>query len=267
MKFSKRKYRKSASKPRKTRKYARKSTKRTVFARNVMSVVNRKAETKEYFQARASNFNVLHNTVHNITPNLFDIPLGVYGSSISSAYPTRVGKKIFVKGIKLAYLIESQQYRMDATYWVAILAGKNTLTTGVLDAYAEVFEGVSTRIPMDYIDTDKVKVIYIKKMNIKMPASGTYTTIDAHGLAPEGTETTNEVYTNPKKMGKIWVPVNKTIHYLDQTTNDAASSIPSGTDRFQLVIWSFDNFSSTTGDATYPVGHLSISSKVYFTDV
>lgn len=248
----------------KGRKYGRK---RSSFKKAVMRVVNRKAETKEYFQARASNSPVTHNNVHNICSNLFDIPLGVYGSSVNSNYGTRVGKQIYVKGISIAYAIESQQYRMDCKYTIAVMAGKNTLTTGVIDTYGEVFEGVSTRIPMDYIDMDKVKITYMKNMSIRMPASGTYTMLDAHGMAPEGTEASNEVYTNPKRLGKLWVPINKVIRYTDQIANASTDAIPSGFDRLQLVLWAYDNFSSTTNDTTYPVGHISLSTKVYFTDV
>lgn len=249
---------------------------KSAFARNVMKVVNTSAETKEVMLQIANNVPVLHNSVLNINNNAFLCDIGVHGQNHNSGSTKiqRIGNKCFVKGIKVSLHIEAQQYRPDTQYMLYLIRNKFN-PAGILDTKAEIFEGVSDTIPLDYIDTDKVDIIYSKKFKVKMANMGstrlagpagvfdTSAVVITDPLAPyEGIDT---IVTNPRWMGKFYVPINKTIMYGD--SDDAVLRQIPASYRYQWVLTGYDNFSTTTGTTTWPLAHVSMTTVMKFTDV
>ena len=257
-----------------TRTYKSKSlrtrTARGRFARNVMQVVNKRAETKICYHEVCSNKEVLHNTGDNLYNDVLAIPRGSNGEAeVGATQGTRVGKKVYIKGIKVSMMLESQQYRPQVTYWIYLVKSKrNTTTIG----YTDMFEGISSTTPCDYIDQDKVNVLYCKKVTLRMPNTGTSVAMsqDASGVAINGTAyriqsgEDYELFTNPKKCMKFYIPINKTIEFiqegeLEDTTQPWC--------RYQWFITAYDTFTTKTGSNNWPTGHITMSQKILFTDV
>lgn len=263
------------------RKFVRKPTKKR-FAKAVMSVVNKSAEVKKQMVEWANNVTLYHNTIHNLGINAFVCKVGSLGDNI---FPTtggvRVGNEIFVKGLKMSIQLESQQYRPQVTYHLYLLKGINAPTT-LINTKAQIYEGVSTTIPCDYIDPTKVKILFHKKFTLKMPNSGTTEGMEVsatgagpngvafeYGVGALGADVSYHCFTNPKYAGKFYVPVNKTIKFIDY--GDNALGITIGPHYYQWVITGYDNFTSTTGPPVgvegYPLGHVTMTQQMIFTDV
>ena len=62
----------------------------------------------------------------------------------SSSAGTRIGSKNFVKGIQVSLMIENEQYRPQAMYWIYLMRSRNmqhsNITTGGM------YEGRSTTL-------------------------------------------------------------------------------------------------------------------------
>lgn len=254
----------------KTKSYG-KRTARGRFARNVMSVVNKRAETKVCYHEVCSNKTVYHNTGDNLYNDVLAIPRGSNGEAETGATQgTRIGKKVYIKGVKVSMLLESQQYRPQVSYWIYLVKSKrNTATIG----YTDMYEGISSTTPCDYIDKDKVTVLYCKKVTLRMPNTGTSvamnqsvdgTLINGTAYRVSGGED-YELFTNPKKCMKFYVPINKTIEFiqegeLEDTTQPWC--------RYQWFITAYDNFTTKTGTPqNFPTGHITMTQKILFTDV
>lgn len=245
------------------------------FNSAVMRAVNRNAETKEVLMNVATNAVVLHNTILNLDHNAFYCNIGSSGEMIGSgSVGARTGKKLFCKGISVSLHIENQQYRPFVRYSLLLVRAKPN-ADNILDIKSKLFEGLNTTIPLDYIDTSKVDIIYQKNFNVKAPNVGTTESAgpagvfdhgEVEGILPDLYEGINTVSTNPRFMGKFYVPINKTIMYRDYADGANAQTIPSSY-RYQWVIYAYDNRTTTTGDSTWPVGHVNMTTKMKFTDV
>lgn len=261
--------RKLTYKPRKTIK--KKSNAK--FARAVMSVVNRRAEVKTSRVNVCNNFTIEHNKVCNLSDNAFITNLGTTGEG-SGTVGSRVGKIIYAKGIKVSMNLESQQYRPRVTYWLYLIRNK-LLPDDTLNTKDQLFEGVSTTIPCDYVNTDLVEILYCKKFTLKMPnmgttltagAAGTFDTAQTEGVLPDLYEGIYSQVTNPQYIGKFYVPLNRKILYRDYVGPYADATLPLPKSRYQWVIIPYDNFASPTS-ATWPAGHITMTTQLIFTDV
>lgn len=240
---------------------------RSRFRKAVMSVINRNAEVKEVMRSIVSNATVTHNTVMNLNSNAFFCEKGFEGGNHSSA-AQRIGNRIFVKGFKCALMLENQQYRPRCTYWLYLVRAKGGAADTPINNQSKMFEGVTTTLPMDYIDTDKVDVMFCKKFTVTMPNSGTTLAGDATVTGAFYEESSGAMYTmvtNPQKILKFYVPCNFNIQYHD-SDESGASTVPTSM-RYQWVLCAYSNFSATTADGTYPLGHVTFSTKMRFTDV
>lgn len=249
------------------------------FARKVMNVVNKSAETKEVMSNICTNLMITHNTVTNLNSNALTCQVGVFGETITGhgGYSgCRIGNRIFVKGIQVAMHIENQQYRPNVMYMLYLIRNKANRDLTISNK-SQMFEGLNTTIPLDYIDTAQVDILFSKKFKVKQDGMGTSLPAGAAGvfdtsevifpvvdpLAPyEGIDT---VVTNGRYMGKFYVPINKSIQYQDAEDVNARE-VPS-TYRYQWVIWAYDNRSTPTGNVTWPIGHVNMTTKMKFTDV
>lgn len=250
----------------KSKTYRRKPS-RAKFARRVMSVVNRKAEVKCTMRQLSNNGTIYHNKVMMIDDNAFRTVLGTRGESIGPENGNRVGKQVFAKGISVSMMIEQSQKRALCHYWLYLVRNKVVQDTQIT-AQNQMFEGVSSTIPMDYIDTDKVDVLFCKKVRISMPNQATAKDmVTPSGLAnlaePDGVS--KAVITNPQRIEKFYVPLNRKITYRDNDLEPAGNSfLPQGQQRYQWVIVAYDNYSSSTVN---DIGKLTMTSKFKFTDV
>lgn len=238
------------------------------FKSAVMRVVNKSAETKEVITQWKSNATLKHNVLYNLTDNAFKCDQGVFGQSVTSS-AMRIGSKIFCKGLKVSIMIENQQYRPQVSYWLYLVRLKGGAMDDSISTKSEMFEGVSTTIPMDYIDTSKCDILYSKKFVVKMPNSGSSLalggTVDGEANLESGGADYSLV-TNPQTIQKLYVPINKTIVFREADEGTTNRQIPASY-RYQWVMVSYNNFSTTTDGATYPVGHVSFTTIMKFTDV
>lgn len=257
----------------KSKVYARRRA-RGRFSKAVMRVVNKRAETKCQMINHCSNLTLWHNHVHNITDNAFFTSLGNRGSTQTFNVGSRNGKAIYVKGLKLSMNLESQQYRPQVNYWLYLIRNRQSPNTK-LETKDSIFEGLTSTIPCDYIDTEKVHILWAKKMVLRMPNTGVNQPMQqsADGVAASGFANKvylgedYEVFTNPQMTKKFYIPINKKITYMDE---EDTSDIPTGNCRYQIVAVAYDNYTTYTGpplSAGYPCGHITLSAKLLFTDV
>lgn len=265
-----------AKRPRfkRTQKYKVAGTRMSsTFRRKVMRAINQGAETKEVLTQVCANFELLHNTVHNIWTNAFQNTRGINGEG-DVTIGSRIGNKIFCKNLRLSIMIESQQYRPLASYWLYLVRLKGAAMDSVINASSQMFEGTSTTIPLDFLDSSKCDILYCKKFVLRMPNAGSIDSMGSGstGAIPPGAAVSGsnlsgdlrERVTNPQIIKKITIPINKTIVYRD--SQDTNNNVPASY-RYQWVCIAYDNYTQQTGGTTWPIGHITMTQKMRFTDV
>lgn len=244
------------------------------FAKAVVRVMNKYAEQKVVFRQIADNLILRHNNIININNNAFYSEIGTRGEDFdnNSSSGSRVGKKIFLKGIKVSMNLEALQKRPQTTFWLYLI--KNKLDPDEdITVQSEMYEGRSTTLPLDYIDTDKVDIMYCKKFTLRMPNQATSSSMAASGFAPlaenAGAPEYKGVVTNPQRISKFYVKINKTITYRDYDTGATSRVLPVAYQRYQWLIVSYDTYSSPsdTANADSHIGNLHMTTKLCFTDV
>lgn len=256
---------------------------RTKFARRVMGAINRHAEVKLQPGNLADYTEIKHNQIQNISQNALRTKLGTIGEA--SCYDgsgaigngSRLGKSIYLKGIKVALNIQQSQKRALVKYNIYLLKNKVS-NEDTISSKDDMFEGYSNTIPMDYIDTDKVDIVFSKQIIVRMPNNATAKDM----VAPSGLANQNEnpvtpgyngqdksVYTNPQHFSKFYVPMNKKVTYRDFVDSSTLSEVPIGPQRLQWVITAYDNHDTdrTGTPGTEVLGHLKMTTILQFTDV
>lgn len=248
------------------------SFRRSRFTVAVQRAINRVAEVKECLVQVTSNQTLLHNVVTNIWNNPFQTQRGTDGEG-NSTQGVRIGNKIYIKRLRMSIMIESQQYRPLCNYWLYLVRLKGANMDTTINSASQMFEQTTTSIPLDFLDSSKCDILYVKKFTLRMPNPGTLATVGSgfDGTQPPGAQVggttagqTNERITNPQVIKKFNVPINTTVVYRD--THDSNNNIPA-TYRYQWVMIAYDNFTSSTGTSTYPVGHVTMTQKMTFTDI
>lgn len=242
------------------------------FAKAVRSVILRNMETKEVFLEPAVNRTITHNKITHIDANAFYCELGVRGedSLSTTASGCRVGKEIFIKGIKVAINLEARQKRAQTTYWLYLIRNKVNPSTNITQK-AEIYEGRSSTIPMDYIDTDKVHVLFCKKIVLRMPNAATSASMAASGFAPTWDNSGNPemkfVVTNPQKIEKFYIPINKKIIYNDDADGASGRVKPVPGNQYQWLMIGYDNFTTPDTGTDSELASLHMTTVMYFKDV
>lgn len=220
---------------------------------------------------QAHNTTVWHNTVQMLDNNAFYSARGTESEMFESAQEgCRIGKVIYITRLRVALHIEAQQYRPLTHYWLYLVRNKINKDANI-DTKSEMFEGRSSTIPLDWIDTGRVDILFSKKFTVRMPNSGTSLGMlqDATGVGKNGfaykTDAGEdyEVFTNPQIITKFNVPINMKIMYADE-------SVVPATMRYQWVLCAYDNFTTFTGvpgSGGWPVGHISMTTVMQFKDV
>lgn len=248
---------------------------RTPFAKAVVNVMNKYAEQKVVFKENtpSTGTQLYHNNIHNLDNNPFYTTVGTAGESGTSGGGNRVGKKIFVKGIKCAINLEAIQKHPLTHFWLYLIKNKSDPDEDIT-TQSEMYEGRSSTLPLDYIDTDKVDIMFCKKWTLRMPNMGTSKDLPAgdgyaqtweNGGVPEG----KAVVTNPQKLEKFYVPVNRTFTYRDYDLGAAQYVLPVAPQRYQWVMVAYNNNAqgSDTANANSKIGKVWLTSKLLFTDV
>lgn len=230
------------------------------------------AETKEVLLTICTNQVVNHNSVVNLYNNAFLSTVGSQGEQEQAGGSgCRIGTKIFIKGINVALHIEGQQYR-PRTHWKLFLV-RNRLVETDITTKDQIYEGTNTNIMLDWIDPKKVDIIYSKCFVVTMPNVGTSLPANTGaGVLPDPVGVFDHesssgaiwtVSTNPSWRGKFYVPINMNITYTDLTQVPARM-------RYQWVIQAYDNYGAPSSGSfwtTYPVGHVSMQTKMKFKDI
>lgn len=256
--------------PGRKRRYVRRGPlKKRRFTRRVMRVVNNMAERKIQYIEHADNFTLKHNEVQNLSTNVLYTQRGAYseckGTSIANGSGNRVGKKIFVKGIAVRGIIESQQYRPNVDYWLYLV--RNINDENSININSEMFEQSTGELPTDYIDKEKVQVLWVKKMRPRMPNPGVDNAMQTTanpGEPSDGNAHPADIVgsvPNPKTIFKDYIKINRTITYKDNSTDPIAPQ------KYQFVVVSYNNNSTINNGGTWPCGHIWLNTKMYFTDV
>lgn len=244
----------------------------TGFVKRVQRAVNRFAEQKEHIREIADNLKIEHNVLQNINDNALYTVLGTIGEGMNtSSFGSRQGKKIYAKGLACSLILESQQYRPNVDYWLYLVRQKRT-PDAVINIKTDMFEGISDQIPTDYIDSDKVQVIFCKKFKPRMPNPGIDDPMQSGTVlgSSDGNAhnaTGGRSIPNPRLLTKFYVPLNRTIHYRDYHDDANAARIPLPGSRYQWCMVAYNNNSTIDSGGTWPCGHLWLTTKLKFTDV
>eukprot|EP00961_Rhodomonas_salina_P023667 317914-Rhodomonas_salina.1 len=242
----------------------------------IRKTVNAMAETKEVMLNLLTNGQLTHNTIHNIYNNAFYTKLGVAGEQLtSSAAGSRVGKKAYIKGISVSLHIENQQYHPDCKFCLMLIRNKVSKDTPITTP-AQIFEGLSSTLFLDWVDTGKVNILFRKYICVKAPNVGTTLTAGAagvfdhgevEGVLPDLYEGINMVSTNPRYLSKFYVPINKDVMYNDYDgTVGTVETIPASY-LYQWVIYGYDNSTTPSGSTTWPLAHMTMTTKLKFKDI
>lgn len=255
-----------------------------------MSVVNRRAETKCQFITNSTDDPVYSNYVSLLTDNVCRTALGTRGEKIGSptSLGTRIGNTIFAKGVRIAIMFQNLPKRPNVTYYLALMRNKTSgkVTLGAIDVTlqdkADIFEGVNTRIPLDYIDTSKVQVKWLRKIRVVQRGIGSTISADAEGKismeedGPDDDTGTAEyageskaVITAPNVVKKFYIPFNHKIMYPDYDDGATPSEVPMRPNQWQLVLWAYDSSLVPGGGKVVAnqVGNVTCSTKFFYTDV
>lgn len=266
------KYKRRRASSRATYKKVKSRRRSTKFARAVKSVIFRNMETKEVFRQVAVNATVTHNQLLNIDDNAFYCEMGTRGEDMqtTTSSGTRIGKEIFVKGIKVALLLEARQKRARTTYWLYLIRNKPNPST-IITSKSEIFEGRSTTIPMDYLDTDKCHVLFCKKITISMPNAATSASMEASGFAPTwvngGNPEQKFVVTNPQRIEKFYIPINKKFIYGDDADGATGRVKPIAGQQYQWVLVGYDNYTTPSSGTDSDIASVHMTSVMYYKDI
>jgi len=257
-----------------TRKYKNTGRRyqRAPFARKVMSVVNKNAEVKSFMTNICTDTTLNNNQIHCLWNNAFEL-------SVGGSEGQRVGQKVYLKGLKVAINIEAQQYRPKTFVWVYLIRNKRAPDTDITTA-AQMFEGIQNRVANDFIDKERVDILWAKKFTLLMPNVGTALSHNTGaGTTPDPPYTFDHesasgalwtVSGNPKVCKKFYIPLNFSVRYRDYEDGSTDREIPA-TYRYQWVCVGYDAYNTPvvgeTYHTTYPLGHITMNQKLLFTDV
>lgn len=190
-----------------------------------------------------------HNTVTTISSDLFAMTL----SSVSGdgAYPNGgfTGSKCYMKGLAIRMMIQNYTSQPTCIYRVMIVQlprGDNVVTS-------ELFEGLHTNKAIDFVDTQRFKVIYSKNFKVTHPNQGVYAG-ESTGIGGEYIESaggSDERMIQPgQRIIKIWLPVNKNLTYLDYTqrqTIDGVANCMVPKLHYQMIVYPIAPYGTPDG--------------------
>lgn len=242
-----------------------------VTNKRIRRVVNKMAETKIEMRSVCNNAGVKHNQCVNLSNNLLYTDVGPRGEMINDVsagnhYGTRVGKKLYCKGLSIKIKCENYQAQPNLMWRIMILKNK----MGYLDIAGtdNIYEGAHTDKMMDYVNTDHYAVMYSKTFNVKAAGPGAGAGSATSGQEAGSTHVSmadgSQWIARGKKYIKIWLPINKTLVY-NPVQNNTNWSEPLNM-KLQLVAQVYSAYTApTTGSSD--LGFIDASTKMYFKDI
>lgn len=252
---------------------------RTGLTKRIKRTVMSMAETKESYRVICENQSLTQNQVLEIDSNPLETYTGTMGDRMPVDQNTtnngnRIGSAIYAKGLKMRILLEAKQSQPDTTFKLFLVRNKEQPDGGI--DKATMFERLKTTtqfpVHLDYVDTNKVDILYCKKFKPKMLPMGTMEaeqagTDEARTVIPESVtaaEETRTVVTNPRVMAKFYVPLNRNIYYRDRDGTNANNNLPVWSQRYRWVMVSSAGYSQADGNE---IGHVSLTQKLLFKDI
>jgi hypothetical protein len=209
---------------------------------------------------------VAHNTIKILSEDLYALKPSLSYGDVNDPNTGMSGQKVFMKGLAIRMMVQNYTSQPTVIYRVMVIQ----LPRGEDVATPQLFEGLHTNKAIDFVDTQRYKVIYSKNFKITHPNQGVYGG-ESTGIGGEYIETaggSDERMIQPgQRVFKIWLPVNKTIGYLDyaqrQTIDGNANTLVPKL-HHQLVIYPIAPYGTPDGTN---VGNIAgIVMKKYFKD-
>lgn len=226
---------------RRIKKYVKKYSKRVSnnVARAIKSISLKNAETKFYSNS-VENVNLYHNggtaPIYNTVGNLLNCPVGTTQLS-------RVGDSVIGRGLSVNLWLSNKLDRPNVMYRIYLFTAAHTDYS--LSSPTGFFQGLHGNKMIDYMNTDRYKIIYHK---IIRPFSGDYSL--------ESGATNKEHSTQLK----IYIPLkNRLIKY--QTDGGAIPSYQGNL--INMGIIAYDAYGTLLTDA---IASYSYVTKFYFKD-
>jgi len=184
---------------------------------------------------------------------------------VGATVGSRIGRKIFARGLAIRLKLENFQNQPTLTYRVVIVRNKigNSLTADE----ANIWEGSHTDRMIDYLDTEKWEIKYSKQYTLRMPGFGTgaatITTGQGAGTASVSQADGTSWIGRPKKFVKTYLPINKEILY-PATRNGAGFTVPYN-EHWQMLIMCYSAYTAPTNGSD--LGFVDCTTKLYFKDL
>lgn len=223
--------------------------KRAVIAAKRKSLVNlikkvslKQAETKTAFSINENN-QLYHNTV-SIRQDLLYTGQGITDANNgTSAFNNRLGDTVIGRGVSIKLWLANKKDRPNVMYRIVVFRFTSGDTVTANDIF---YSGVANFMLKDY-NTEKVKILYSKVVNLQVGASQTPTDGQNINYGKEA-----------HKLIKIWIPLkNKKVVY--ESDN---SGTPKWSDIGFCVV-PYDSYGTLTTDN---IASMSYHTKFYFKD-
>lgn len=268
------------SRTRRTRLVKSRVKRRTYRTKNrlnkrIKSVVYRMAESKEAYRMICTEQQLTQNQVLEIDSNPLETYLGTQGDRMpvdqnSTNNGNRIGNSIYVKGLKCRILLEADHKFPSTTFKLFLVRNKEQPDGGI--DKATMFERLQTTaqfpVHLDYIDTNKVDIMFCKTFRPKMPNAGTTKSLEsgadyAH-MNELDTNIGKAIVTDPRVLTKFYVPFNRTINYRDRDGTNGNCNLPVWNHRYRWVMVSASGYGLTDGTM---IGRVTMTQKMLFKDV
>ena len=185
-----------------------------------------------------------HNNVQVISTDLLALRTSTISGDTGFQNQGFAGSKVFFKGLAIRLMF--QNYTSQPTVYYRLMVVQ--LPRGETVSTANLFEGIHTNKNIDFVDTQRYKVVYSKSFKITHPNQGVYAG-ESTGIGGEYIEAaggTDERMIQPgQKIVKFFLPVKKSVTFLDyaerQTIdNEDNCQIPKL--HWQLVVYPYCPF-------------------------
>jgi len=198
-----------------------------------------------YTETKWSDLNTAHDLLHNGgLANQFVPDFNMCQTTVGTNQNTRIGDKVWAKGLKVKMWISNKADRSNVIYRIfAITMPPDQLN----NSPAGLFSGASTgnRL-LDFINTDRYKVIYHKIINVQTTSKWT---------TPIGETVTKET----SRYHSFYLPMNRMISY----TTDGGNVPKYQKDIIGFGYIAYDAFGTLLTDN---LGSIRVKTRFYFKD-
>lgn len=241
---------------------------RKPYARNVRARVRKledMIETKEAAQTCESDvttkYNLGHNNITIVAVNSIGTALNPFNSTNGNDDPMgtspikRIGDKISIKGLKVAWFLENALGRSKVFYRIMLMR----CPRGETPDRTNVYKNICANKMIDQLNTERFGIVWQTSFTISC-ANGAPLTVDAAGQPASGA--LNGIGT---RKGSAWIPGRRFgRNGVIQFTNATTSGVVKYYD-YRFIIMAYDWFG--TPQDTNNVGLINcFYSKVYFKD-